>query len=193
MVVYQYYTLKMRKRKGENLQISSTMVFFPLYFIMDSGYTNEVSVYKLYLLGVNLSVIGRVLGQAFLRTTSPSRLRRATSPGRGGFGSLRKVNGFARGSPTRGAGAQRLRGCTKTGLPSVARPALLRHIGNAPVHWHEETFSSGGILLSDENATVFLTSSDLQPVAPTQIATLNAIAAICFFFNRIKIFQASIP
>ena len=92
----------MRKRKGGNLQISSTMVFFPLYFIMDSGYTNEVSVYKLYLLGVNLSVIGRVLGQAFLRTTSPSRLRRATSPGRGGFGSPRKVNGFARGSPTRG-------------------------------------------------------------------------------------------
>ena len=41
--------------------------------------------------------------------------------------------------------------------------------------------------------SVFLTSSDLQPVAPTQIATLNAIAAICFFFNRIKIFQASIP
>ena len=68
--------------------------------------------------------------------------------------------------------------------------SLLRHIGNAPVHWNEETFSSGGILLSDENATVFLTSSDLQPVAPTQIATLNAI---CFFFNRIKIFQASIP
>ena len=102
-VVYQYYTLRMRKRKGGNLQISSTMVFFPLYFIMDSGYTNEVSVYKLYLLGVNLSVIGRVLGQAFLRTTSPSRLRRATSPGRGGFGSPRKVNGFARGSPTRGA------------------------------------------------------------------------------------------
>ena len=109
---------------------------------------------------------------------------------RRGFGSPRKVNGFARGSPTRGAGAQRLRGCTKTGLPSAARPALLRHIGNAPVHWHEETFSSGDILLSDENATVFLTSSDLQPVAPTQTATLNAI---CFFFNRIKIFQASIP
>ena len=106
-VVYQYYTLKMRKRKGENLQISSTMVFFPLYFIMDSGYTNEVSVYKLYLLGANLSVIGRVLGQAFLRTTSPSRLRRATSPGRGGFGSPRKVNGFARGSPTRGNGDDR--------------------------------------------------------------------------------------
>ena len=36
---------------------------------------------------------------------------------RGGFGSPRKVNGFARGSPTRGAGeelATRLRGCTKT-------------------------------------------------------------------------------
>jgi hypothetical protein len=27
------------------------MAFFPLYFIMDTGYTNEVSVYKLYLLG----------------------------------------------------------------------------------------------------------------------------------------------
>ena len=38
--------------------------------------------------------------------------------------------------------------------------------------------------------SVFLTSSDLQPVAPTQTATLNAI---CFFFDRIKIFQASIP
>ena len=35
--------------------------------------------------------------------TSPSRLRRATSPSRGGLGSPRKVNGFARGSPTRGA------------------------------------------------------------------------------------------
>ena len=75
-------------------------------------------------------------------------------------------------------------------LGATATTALLRHIGNAPVHWHEETFSSGGILLSDENATVFLTSSDLQPVAPTQTATLNAI---CFFFDRIKIFQASIP
>ena len=31
------------------------------------------------------------------------RLRDATSPCRGGFGSPRKVNGFARGSPTRGA------------------------------------------------------------------------------------------
>ena len=27
------------------------MAFFPRYFIMESGYTNEVSVYKLYLLG----------------------------------------------------------------------------------------------------------------------------------------------
>ena len=198
MVVYQYYTLKMRKRKGENLQISSTMVFFPLYFIMDSGYTNEVSVYKLYLLGVNLSVIGRVLGQAFLRTTSPSRLRRATSPGRGGFGSLRKVNGFARGSPTRGNGddrrqrrkqggavgaaASRMQAAAKQTLGAATRApschiriasafiqkhkvtclesrykavpvfSLLRHIGDAPVHWHEETFSSGGILLSEENA-----------------------------------------
>ena len=40
---------------------------------------------------------------------------------RGGLGSPRKVNGFARGSPTRGAGAQRLRGCTKTGLPIIER------------------------------------------------------------------------
>ena len=39
--------------------------------------------------------------QACLRTTSPAL--RATSPCRGGFGSPRKVNGFARGSPTRGA------------------------------------------------------------------------------------------
>ena len=31
--------------------------------------------------------------------TSPSRLRRATSPNRGGFGSPLEVNGFARGSP----------------------------------------------------------------------------------------------
>ena len=42
-------------------------------------------------------------GQARLCTTSPSRLRRATSPCRRGFGSPREVNGFARGSPTRGA------------------------------------------------------------------------------------------
>ena len=38
---------------------------------------------------------------------------------RGGFGSPRKVNGFARGSPTRGAVeelATRLRGCTKGSL-----------------------------------------------------------------------------
>ena len=42
-------------------------------------------------------------GQVSLRTTSPSSLRDATSPSRGGFGSPRKVNGFARGSPTRGA------------------------------------------------------------------------------------------
>ena len=80
--------------------------------------------------------------------------------------------------------------CLESRYKAVPVFSLLRHIGNAPVHWHEETFSSGGILLSDENATVFLTSSDLQPVAPTQIATLNAI---CFFFDRIKIFQASIP
>ena len=80
--------------------------------------------------------------------------------------------------------------CLESRYKAVPVFSLLRHIGNAPVHWHEETFSSGGILLSDENATVFLTSSDLQPVAPTQTATLNAI---CFFFNRIKIFQASIP
>ena len=83
--------------------------------------------------------------------------------------------------------------CLESRYKAVPVFSLLRHIENAPVHWHEETFSSGGILLSDENATVFLTSSDLQPVAPTQIATLNAIAAICFFFNRIKIFQASSP
>ena len=155
MVVYQYYTLKMRKRKGENLQISSTMVFFPLYFIMDSGYTNEVSVYKLYLLGVNLSVIGRVLGQAFLRTTSPSRLRRATSPGRGGFGSPRKVNGFARGSPTRGNGddrrqwrkqggavgaaASRMQATAKQTLGAATRPCLRSRLRG----WTKENLPHG--------------------------------------------------
>ena len=97
-----------------------------------------------------------------------------SSPSRGASGETVHFAGTAKASPTRGNGDDR----------------RLRHIGNAPVHWHEETFSSGGILLSDENATVFLTSSDLQPVAPTQIATLNAI---CFFFDRIKIFPASIP
>ena len=97
-----------------------------------------------------------------------------SSPGRGASGETVHFAGTAKASPTRSNGDDR----------------RLRHIGNAPVHWHEETFSSGGILLSDENATVFLTSSDLQPVAPTQTATLNAI---CFFFDRIKIFQASIP
>ena len=30
--------------------------------------------------------------------------------------------------------------------------SFLRHIGDAPVHWHEETSSCGGILLSEENA-----------------------------------------
>ena len=40
-------------------------------------------------------------GQARLSTTSQAL--RASSPSRGGFGSPRKVNGFARGSPTRGA------------------------------------------------------------------------------------------
>ena len=89
-----------------------------------------------------------------------------------------------------GPSAIRQATCLESRYKAVPVFSLLRHIGNAPVHWHEETFSSGGILLSDENAIVFLTFSDLQPVAPTQIATLNAI---CFFFNRIKIFQASIP
>ena len=41
--------------------------------------------------------------QIFFHTTSPSLLRNATSPCRGGLGSPRKVSVFARGSPTRGA------------------------------------------------------------------------------------------
>ena len=32
---------------------------------------------------------------------------------------------------------------------------LLGHIGDAPVHWHEETSSCGGILLSEENARLY--------------------------------------
>ena len=51
---------------------------------------------------LNLSVSADALPLPGLRLPA-SRLRRATSPGRGGFGSPRKVNGFARGSPTRGA------------------------------------------------------------------------------------------
>ena len=42
--------IKMRKRKGENLQNSSRIIVLPLYFNIDSRYTNEVSVYKLCLL-----------------------------------------------------------------------------------------------------------------------------------------------
>ena len=45
--------------------------------------------------------------RAGLCPTSPSRLRRATSPCRRGLGSPRKVNGSARGSPTRGNGDDR--------------------------------------------------------------------------------------
>ena len=89
------------------------MAFFPLYFIMDSGYTNEVSVYKLYLLGATFRQ----------ELTSPSRLRRATSPTEGRPWHTGKPRLFARGSPTRGAGeelATRLRGCTKDSL-SVSR------------------------------------------------------------------------
>lgn len=32
---------------------------------------------------------------------------------------------------------------------------LLGHIGGVPVHWHEETSSCGGILLSEENARLY--------------------------------------
>jgi len=107
-------------------------------------------------------------GKLRLRPTSPSSLRDATSPCRGGFGSPRKVNGFARGSPTRGAGAKRLRGCTKTGLPSVARPALLRHIGPQA--------SSGklpGLPKPLPLGEVALRSNDGEgkPVSPSSIST----------------------
>ena len=47
------------------------------------------------------------------------RLRDATSPIEGRPWHSAKLRLFARGSPTRGAGAQRLRGCTKEHLPSV--------------------------------------------------------------------------
>ena len=67
--------------------------------------------------GCALSGASRQLSQRERSSTSPSRLRRATSRAqplrhcfamppplpRGGLGSPRKVNGFARGSPTRGA------------------------------------------------------------------------------------------
>jgi len=47
---YWYYTPLKEKRKGENLQNSSRIIHLPLYFSIDSRYTNEVSVYKLCLL-----------------------------------------------------------------------------------------------------------------------------------------------
>ena len=42
--------------------------------------------------------------------------------------------------------------CLESRYKAVPVFSLLRHIGDAPVHWHEETFSSGVILLSEENA-----------------------------------------
>ena len=42
--------------------------------------------------------------------------------------------------------------CLESRYKAVPVFSLLRHIGDAPVHWHEETFSSGGILLSEESA-----------------------------------------
>ena len=42
--------------------------------------------------------------------------------------------------------------CTEPRYKTVPVFPLLGHIGDASVHWHEEIFSSGGILLSEENA-----------------------------------------
>ena len=53
---YWYYTPPGKKRKGENLQNSSRIIVLPLYFNTDCRYTNEVSVYKLYLLEDSPSV-----------------------------------------------------------------------------------------------------------------------------------------
>ena len=70
-----------------------------------------------------------LFGQLLPCPTSPSLLRNATSPSRGGLG----IAGSSSSSPEAPllgelSNEVRLRGCTKTGLPSVARPALLRHI-----------------------------------------------------------------
>ena len=58
------------------------------------------------------------------------RLRDATSPCRGGFGIAENFSSSPE-APLLGelSNGVRLRGCTKTGLPSVARPALLRPVG----------------------------------------------------------------
>ena len=45
--------------------------------------------------------------------------------------------------------------CIEPRYKTVPVFPLLDHIGDAPVHWHEETFSSGGILLSEENARLY--------------------------------------
>ena len=49
-------------------------------------------------------------GRLLLDSTSPSRLRRATSPTEGRPWHTGKLRLFARGSPSGGAGAKRLRG-----------------------------------------------------------------------------------
>ena len=66
------------------------MAFFPLYFIMDSGYTNEVSVYKLYLLGLT--------GERSTGRPSQSRSAGVTAPRQ-----RHALSGASRQLPQRGS------------------------------------------------------------------------------------------
>ena len=45
--------------------------------------------------------------------------------------------------------------CTEPRYKAVSGFSLLYYIENAPVHWHEESFSSCGILLSEENTRLY--------------------------------------
>ena len=57
------------------------------------------------------------------------------------------------------------------------------------------TFEFSYNITAQDSASTPALYNILKQVGATSgdVATLNAIAAICFFFNRIKIFQASIP
>ena len=83
----------------------------------------------------------RHLPQRGRSSTSPSRLRRATSPTEGRPWHSGKLLLFARGSPTRGAVeelATRLRGCTKT-APFLCRKVRL--LASPVSFWRKEWYN----------------------------------------------------
>ena len=69
--------------------------------------------------------------------------------------------------------------CTEPRYKAVPVFPLLGHIGDAPVHWHEETFSSGGILLSEYKYGYYRKDSgeiytyDVDPGTPVTIYDIS--------------------